>query len=120
VAIVQDPADAQFPEMPASAMRAIEVDHVGPAHGIADMIQRYVHQAPPAAPGIPEELVIEAQIAKAGHSSVELQNRPGELTPLTCSDCGGPLWKPRDGSLRFRCLVGHSQLPAPDGAHAAE
>ena len=42
------------------------------------------------------------------HSSVALQNEVGALTPLTCPDCGGPLWRAKSGPLRFRCLVGHA------------
>jgi len=33
----------------------------------------------------------------------------GELVPLTCSECGGPLWQIKDDKMtRFRCRVGHA------------
>jgi two-component system chemotaxis response regulator CheB len=33
----------------------------------------------------------------------------GDLTPLTCPECGGALWEHQEGDLvRFKCHVGHS------------
>jgi two-component system chemotaxis response regulator CheB len=36
-------------------------------------------------------------------------NEIGELVPLTCAECGGPLWQIKDDKMaRFRCRVGHA------------
>ena len=33
----------------------------------------------------------------------------GELAPLVCPDCGGPLWElQHDKLVRYRCRVGHA------------
>jgi two-component system chemotaxis response regulator CheB len=108
IAVVQAPADAAVSEMPESAIRNVSADHIVPAEQIAALIQCVAGQ--PAGPSgeIPAELLLEAQIAETGHTSVGLQSCLGDLTPFTCVDCGGPLWgQPGDG-LRFRCLTGHA------------
>jgi two-component system chemotaxis response regulator CheB len=108
IAIVQAPADAAVREMPESAIRNASVDHIVPAQQLAHMIQHIAGQPPGPAREIPAELLLEAQIAEAGRTSVDLQNSLGELTPYTCADCGGPLWRQRGDGLRFRCLTGHA------------
>jgi two-component system chemotaxis response regulator CheB len=108
IAIVQAPADAAVSDMPESAIRNASVDHIVPAQQLAEIIQRVAGQ--PAGPSqeIPAELLLEAQITEVGRTSVDLQTSLSELTPFTCADCGGPLWKQRGDGLSFRCLTGHA------------
>src|SRR5215213_5112597 len=40
VAVVQDPSDAEIPSMPQNALREVEVDHVVPVSGMADLLVR--------------------------------------------------------------------------------
>jgi two-component system chemotaxis response regulator CheB len=108
VAIVQAPSDAAYTEMPASAIRNVSVEHIIPAREIAHMIRQVVEQPSGPEKEIPAELILEAQIAETGQTSIELHNRMGDLTPFTCTDCGGPLWKQRGDGLRYRCLTGHA------------
>jgi two-component system chemotaxis response regulator CheB len=108
IAIVQAPADAAVSEMPGSAIRNASVDHIVPAQQLAPIIQRIAGQPSAPAQEIPAELLLEAQIAEGRRTSVDLQNSLGELTPFTCVDCGGPLWRQRGDGLRFRCLTGHA------------
>ena len=51
VAVVQDPADAAFPDMPASARRYVKVDHVLPLEGLAALLKA-VQAWPPSNPPI--------------------------------------------------------------------
>jgi two-component system, chemotaxis family, protein-glutamate methylesterase/glutaminase len=108
IGIVQTPSDSAYPEMPASAIRNTKVDHIVPAREIAAMIRRVVEEPVGRQSTIPPDLVLETSIAETGRTSVDLQNQWGELTPFTCTDCGGPLWKREDDGLRYRCLTGHA------------
>ena len=41
-----------------------------------------------------------------------LDPRAGQLTGLTCPECGGALWEHEDhGVVRFECHVGHAYSP---------
>jgi two-component system, chemotaxis family, protein-glutamate methylesterase/glutaminase len=108
IAIVQAPEDARVPDMLASAIRNASVDHILPAREIAPMIERLVKRPSTSSATIPDDLITDVQIAEAGRSSAELQEKLGQLTCFTCADCGGPLWKQAGPPLRFRCLTGHA------------
>src|SRR6185503_14921087 len=44
-----------------------------------------------------------------GYSSAAITEELGDLTPLSCPECGGPLWQSEAGNLsRYRCRVGHA------------
>jgi two-component system chemotaxis response regulator CheB len=62
-AIVQSPTDAQFSEMPRSAIRSAHVDYVVPHREIAAAIESALGEEPQSRL-VPEELVVEAQFAE--------------------------------------------------------
>jgi two-component system chemotaxis response regulator CheB len=64
-AIVQSPTDAEFPEMPRSAIHSTSVDYVVPHREIAAAIQSALVQAPRASPAVPNELLREALFAES-------------------------------------------------------
>jgi two-component system chemotaxis response regulator CheB len=113
IAVVQDPADAQAESMPASAIRAVEVDHVVSAAEIGPLLARLVEQRQEngggdvSDPDEPIEAVIDDLIeGQAG------DDRPEEVTIYTCPDCGGTLIQDgQGGELRFQCHVGHAFAP---------
>jgi two-component system chemotaxis response regulator CheB len=49
VTVVQDPADAAFPEMPATALTRIEPDHVVSLAGMPALFEKLVRQPPGSA-----------------------------------------------------------------------
>lgn len=110
VAIVQDPDDAAFPEMPETALANVDVDHRLPLIDMPPVVSGLITErmsavaAPP-----PQDIVIEARIAETGYSDEKITSELGELTPLSCPECGGPLWERAEGKLsRYRCRVGHA------------
>jgi two-component system chemotaxis response regulator CheB len=50
IAVVQDPADALYSNMPASAIENADVDHIVPLAEVGALLTRLVRQAPPCAP----------------------------------------------------------------------
>jgi two-component system chemotaxis response regulator CheB len=113
--LAQDPKDALYPAMPAAAVRVDAVDRVLPAAAIAGAIVGLV-DTPVAIPdngGDVDDDPSEPDRADDGHEQ-------GDITGLTCPDCGGALWETREGDLvRFKCHVGHAFSPASlDGEQA--
>ena len=112
IAVVQDPADAEFSSMPESALRAVDVDYVSPLAHMGPLLVQLVdpaQAAPPESRSIPPDLQLEAAIAERVVGTVEQVNQLGHQVPLTCPDCGGNLWEVDHGKvLRYRCHTGHA------------
>jgi two-component system chemotaxis response regulator CheB len=105
--LVQDPEDALYPDMPASAAAVTDVDARLP---MADMAARICAALEDPVPGNGEEVVSrredEDELAAA---ELALDGQP---TELSCPECGGPLWERSEGPLvRFACRVGHVFSP---------
>jgi two-component system, chemotaxis family, protein-glutamate methylesterase/glutaminase len=55
------------------------------------------------------EHTAEVEMSRTESGNIGRLNEIGELVPLTCSECGGPLWQIKDERMtRFRCRVGHA------------
>jgi two-component system chemotaxis response regulator CheB len=127
VAVVQDPADAEFPSMPESALNAVEIDYVVPLASMGDLLRGLVSQQPVVPPGhafIPPDLRLEATIAERHMGTTEQADQLGHQIPITCPDCGGSLWEMEHGNVqRFRCHTGHAftaEALAESSRHALE
>jgi two-component system chemotaxis response regulator CheB len=112
VAVVQDPAEAQMPSMPARALERADVDYCVAVHDIAPLLCALVAETtdglpPEAALGptpVPLETAEEARDAGDARRSEEL----GPPSAFTCPECSGTLFEIRKGKdVRFRCRVGH-------------
>jgi two-component system chemotaxis response regulator CheB len=112
LAVVQDPADAEFSSMPESALRAVAIDYVAPLDAMGALLVQLVDPArmvPLEEINIPADLQLEAAIAERVVGTVEQVNQLGHQVPLTCPDCGGNLWEVNHGHvLRYRCHTGHA------------
>ena len=109
IAIVQDPATASEPEMPASALASVAVDHCVPLPEVAPLLARLVGvRQPRLQPQVPEQVAREVAINRGG-ATVEDLKQIGVPSSLTCPDCGGALWEMKQARpLRYRCHTGHA------------
>jgi two-component system chemotaxis response regulator CheB len=113
IAIAQDPDDAYFPDMPASAIEYVKVDYVLPVAEIPEMLTQLARRhvlddGTGAYPGVRE---MEQELAgdKLEEVIMEDSKIPGTLSAFTCPECGGPIYELRDAALlRFRCRSGHA------------
>jgi two-component system chemotaxis response regulator CheB len=97
-AVVQDPADAHYPNMPEAALSLTPVDHVARADRMAEalcaLIEDPVHRMP--AHNRPALAYKERHVE-------------GPPSGLTCPECGGALWERDEGpNVRYACHVGHA------------
>jgi two-component system chemotaxis response regulator CheB len=114
VAVVQDPVEAEAPEMPTSALEHTDVDLVRRMDGIAPALVALVRrEAPPPDPGTastnaPQWIGVENRMFEEDSQMTEL-DQIGTRVPMTCPECGGTLWQ-LDGArpVRFRCHTGHA------------
>lgn len=121
IAMVQDPTEAAFPEMPRSALNYATPHYVLRTAEIVANLINLVHIDQ-------DEIVMPSRhtgkaASASGKASPSLSGAQparnmetayfdeGEGTPsvFACPDCHGVLWELKNGGLlRFRCRVGHS------------
>ncbi len=106
--IVQDPADAQWAEMPRRAIERAQPDYIVPISEMPALLARLSHEAAGSHVQIPSALDLETRIAAQefnplGTPAIGLPSR------LSCPQCGGVLNEvPDEGTVRFRCQTGHA------------
>jgi two-component system chemotaxis response regulator CheB len=111
VTVIQDPADAEAPDMPASALRHVEIDHCVALPEMADLLVALTgetsvadgHEPPPDA------LVHELSLSLSKGDPMEHLPAVADPSPYVCPDCRGGLWEVRGAApRRFRCHTGHA------------
>jgi two-component system, chemotaxis family, protein-glutamate methylesterase/glutaminase len=111
---VQDPADAQFPSMPASALQHVAVDHRVPLVEIAPLLARLIG-ADVAAAGprpVPRVVDVEVAIAREENAMDAGLEELGVPSRVACPECHGVLLELKDAvPVRFRCHTGHAYSP---------
>ena len=106
--IVQDPAEAQHPDMPHNALLHNRIDHQLPLAGIAALLVQLAHEPAGAPVPKPEGLALEIGFAAMERDMGDMA-RLGTLSPFTCPTCRGALWEQDEaGHLRYRCHTGHA------------
>ena len=104
-AIVQDPDEAHYPGMPASAIANVTIDAVLPAREIAAALNSWARSGSLGGNGLPAPLTVEAPR--------EPELVEPELVAAVCPDCGGVLSEHQaNGVLHFTCHAGHRFGPA--------
>jgi two-component system chemotaxis response regulator CheB len=109
ITVVQDPGDAAFPEMPATALTRSQPDHVVGLAGMPALFEKLVRQSAGQAVPVASNLEYEVNIASGGRGSMSEMDRIGRRSVLACPDCHGVMWEIDEGELvRYRCHVGHA------------
>ena len=120
VTFVQDPEEAEVPDMPRHALESTPTAHALPITGIVEQINRLARQPVPVASPVDDSVARAELDVETGHP--RRPERIGTPAGLGCPNCGGSLFEVDDASaLRYRCRVGHGWTA--DGfanAHAEE
>lgn len=98
--IVQDPEDALYSQMPASALHFAHPDAVVPADELAKTVVTATQGLVDGTPEVP--------MRSDEQETTGAEDQQGRLSGLTCPQCGGAMWEDDSGGvLRFRCRTGH-------------
>ncbi|HEX7181208.1 MAG TPA: chemotaxis protein CheB [Thermoanaerobaculia bacterium] len=107
IAVVQDPAEADYSGMPRSAVENVAVDHICPLGEIAPLLTELAHRmvedpTPPEADSETHDMKNDLE------HGVDREGK-GRPSAFTCPDCGGTLFEKIEEELaHFRCRVGHA------------
>lgn len=111
--IIQNPDEAEYPDMPRNALNNVGVDYCLPISEMGPLLLKLIPEEVEERGPVPEDVLVEARIAERVLSDLSSVNQLGEQVPFNCPGCGGVLWKvEEDNALRFRCHTGHSYTAA--------
>jgi two-component system, chemotaxis family, protein-glutamate methylesterase/glutaminase len=114
VLVVQDPAEAEYPDLPRNIIRQIGADHIVTLAEMGSLFEELAHSPADLSASVPPDILQEAQIAErimtnAAMTNIDELNKLGKQVPYSCPECGGSLWELSKGRLhRFRCHSGHA------------
>ncbi len=110
-ALVQSPESAEYPSMPESASKLVQIDASLPIEALAVEIERQVRDLPALDAGLPAptSMKIEMTVAAEGNGLNAGVMRLGKVSEYTCPDCHAVQMQVDEGAVtRFRCHTGHA------------
>ncbi|WP_018614733.1 chemotaxis protein CheB [Segetibacter koreensis] len=111
--IIQQPEDAEYPQMPKNVLEYVEVDYTVAAAERGRLLENLITEKAQKKIKLSSDemklLKMEVIIATNDNAFEMGIINMGELTPFTCPECHGCLVRLVDGSIiRFRCHTGHA------------
>jgi two-component system chemotaxis response regulator CheB len=108
ITIVQNPNEADYPDMPLSVLENMDVDYVESLSKMGELLSEIIADMNPVPVEVPPEVIQEAIIDKRISTGVDDLTQ-FEKSDFNCPDCGGGLYTTQtDHPAHFRCHVGHS------------
>jgi len=109
VCIVQDPNQAEYPDMPLSVIHNMEVDYVSDLSSIGTIVSRITNLDREVVVSAPDDVVLESQIAEKTAVGIDAVEQIADVSVFACPDCGGNLWAIKGDIInRYRCHIGHA------------
>jgi two-component system chemotaxis response regulator CheB len=110
--IVQDPAEALYPEMPKNVLEYVDVDHIVQISELGTLLAKLTSKTATKKPRISlkerEAMKMEVVISMR-HKAFELGIMSlGAPTAFTCPECHGVLMQLKGKLMRYRCHTGHA------------
>lgn len=107
--IVQDPNEAEYPDMPLSVLKEIDVDYCIPLSQIGTIISDIITTKEVGNRIIPADIIKEVQLCEEGAGTINELAELGQNSVFSCPDCGGVLFELKNDKItRYRCHTGHS------------
>jgi two-component system chemotaxis response regulator CheB len=109
VCIVQDPVEAEFPQLPAAVLHNLEPDYTLAVGEMPNVLVKIAKDKPALVTVVPEEISRESSIAEYMMTDIDETRKLGTQSLFTCPDCGGTLFHIHDDKInRYRCFTGHA------------
>lgn len=113
-ALVQDPRDALFDGMPASAIENVAVDFIGDLSSLTTELVRRTRilAADPAVEPDVTDQSDELDAVEMDRGTPDPDEWSAAPSQFTCPECHGALFERQDGTIvRYRCRTGHAFSP---------
>jgi two-component system chemotaxis response regulator CheB len=106
--IVQDPNEAEYPDMPLSVLETMEADHCISLKAMSDTILEIIKNKKVTGVVPPEVIIKESRISEKVATGIDKVGNLGRKSLYACPDCGGGLWQIDKPAKHYRCHIGHS------------
>lgn len=107
--IVQDPNEAEYPEMPLSVLKEVNVDYCVSLSKMGGTISKIIMTKEVGKTTIPADIIKEVQISEEGVGTITELQELGKSSVFSCPDCGGVLFELKNDPItRYRCHTGHT------------
>jgi two-component system chemotaxis response regulator CheB len=108
--VVQDPNQAEYPDMPLSVINNMEADHVVTLEEIGPLIAEIIKHTKGRKKPVPKDVIAESKIAEQTAVGIDdVKKLDVEQSIFACPDCGGGLWEAKNDIIkRYRCHIGHA------------
>jgi two-component system chemotaxis response regulator CheB len=108
ITVVQDPNEADHPDMPLSVLSNIDVDYVESLANMGRLFDKIIKTTEPEEQESPHDVKVEARIDHKLSSRIE-DLIQFEKYVINCPDCGGGLFiLQKENPVHYRCHIGHS------------
>ena len=108
IAIVQDPNEADYPDMPLSVLDNVAVDHTLSLSKMGELLSEIIANTNPVEVDVPYDVKVETAIDQRISTRIE-DMAQFEKIEVNCPDCGGGLYQTqKEHPAHIRCHVGHS------------
>lgn len=109
--IVQDPEEAEFPDMPSSVLKCIEADYSIPLAMMGETIHKVIQENKAVSKIIPDELKKEVALFERDFGEKGQRTELEKPSFFICPECGEVLLKSKyDKSTQFTCPKDNSLL----------
>jgi two-component system chemotaxis response regulator CheB len=111
VTIVQDPKEAEYPEMPRNALESGVVDYSLPILKIASLLVKLSSNSTVTPIKLARENSMKSKIIGGQDYITEEKTleQIGAASVFSCPECNGTLWEINEEKItRFRCRIGHA------------
>src|SRR5690606_18289639 len=82
--IIQNPEEAEFPDMPLAVQDSITVDHSSNLAGMGKIIDRIMKKDKRKSKTIPRQILIEAEVAEKVLTGIDKVSQLGEQSTFSC------------------------------------
>ncbi len=103
--IVQDPNQAEYPDMPLSVINNMEVDYLATLQEIGGFIAPVIKLKKGKKKAVPKEVIAESKIAETTSLGIKDVAKIADMSVFACPDCGGNLWTVKTISSKVIAVI---------------
>lgn len=108
ITVVQDPNEADHPDMPLSVLDTVPVDHTESLSKMGQLLAEIISNTEPQEVDVPFDVLQEATSDQRVSTRIE-DVAPFQKVDINCPDCGGGLYlTQKEHPTHYRCHIGHS------------